>query len=282
MKKRTRSILCLALSLMMLASCGENGGQASGGSYTGYGSEYIVSHEEGTRAEYTFEAEYTNLGNKFGTAFSGERSETNMVVEGDSTASNGYAVAGLCKRGLSVNFVIVSDREVEDATLTLRIGNEQAPDIPFTISADTFQVRVDPVNEADTYPYDAEESGAWGNWDADFLAVYAEDGYLPFAGYYVDEWDCGEIEFAATSSTPSGFDDHVITTQLKLYEGLNCISLITNNDDIPDAGAYGSTLFATAPVVDCIKIETEAQLGMYEPLANQSYLDLSNACTVAS
>lgn len=276
MKKRVMGMLCLVLSLLMLAACGK----AGGGSYTGYGAEYLVSHEEGKRVKYTFEAEYTNLGNKFGTAFSGERSETNMVVAGDSTASNGYAVAGLCKRGLSVNFVIVSDREVEDATLILRIGNEQAPNIPFTISADTFQIRVDPVNEADTYPYDAEESGAWGNWDADFLEVYAEDGYLPFAGYYIEAWDCGEIEFAATDSTPSGFDDHVITTKLKLYEGLNSISLITNNDDIPDAGAYGSTLFATAPVVDCIKIETEAQLGLYAPMANQSYLDLSAACTV--
>lgn len=277
MKKGIIRILCLALCLLLLTACGK----ASGGeSYTGYGSEYIVSHEDGKTVKYTFEAEYTNLGNKFGTAFSGERSETNMVVAGDSTASNGCAVAGLCKRGLSVNFVIVSDRDVEDATLILRIGNEQAPNIPFTINADTFQIRVDPVSEADTYPYDAEESGAWGNWDADFLEVYAEDGYLPFAGYYIDQWDCGEIEFAATDSTPSGFDDHVITTTLKLSKGLNCISLITNNDDIPDAGAYGSTLFATAPVVDCIKIETDAQLGLYQPMANQSYLDLSAACTV--
>ena len=38
---------------------------------------------------------------------------------------------------------------------------------------------------------------------------------------------------------------------------------------------------ATAPIVDCIRIETEAQLGLYAPQNNLN-LGTDNACTFVS
>lgn len=277
--KRFAGIVCgatLALSAFALSACGEKGDVL----YDGFGSDYIVTHENGQEVTYTLEAEYTNVENKSGTAFSGERSGTNMIVAGDSTASNGYAIAGLCKKGLSINFVIVCDRDVEDATLILRVGNEEVANAFFTITSESFLIRVDPVSEYDVDSY--KNGGAWGMWDEEFLAFYDDDNPegSAFKGYYVDTWDCGDISFAATSSDPSGFEDWTVTANLKLSAGLNCISLITNNSDVPsNTGSNGSTLFATAPVVDCIKIKTDAQIGLYNPQSNDHNLDLSKACT---
>lgn len=277
--KKICGIACcatLAAGVLAMSACGGSGSSL----YDGFGSEYLVTHEDGKEVTYTFEAEYLNFSNKAGPAFSGDYTEEEMIRVADSSSGNGYAVSGMCQYGNSLNFIIVSDRDVEDATLILRLGSEQTTDYSFTFTAETFLVRVDPVSEADLLPYNADPSGAWGNWDDDFLAVYDdENGWLPFAGYYLTEWDCGSITVTATEQDPSGFEDFTVTTKLKLQAGINCISLITNNNDRPNAGQAGSTLEATAPVVDSIKIKTSANLGMYSPQKNADYFDVADACT---
>jgi len=233
-----------------------------------FGSEYIVPHDSGKAVTYVLEAECTSLENKEGTAQSGTTLGKEMATGGIGV-SNGGAVWGMNKENVSVNFIIVSDRDVDDAVLTLRVGTEFNMTTEF--DASTFTIRWDPVSEDDVKPI--ADGGAWGSWDALFLDYYETPGYT------VPQYECenGYISVTATDSQASGFQDVTVYTHLKLQKGLNCISLITTNSDRPSEGA---TFYATAPVVDCIKIQTSAQLGLYNP-QNNGY-GTENACTIES
>lgn len=261
MKKNVLRAAVFALCLVLVfAACGALAEDADV-----YGSEYIIAHDDG-EVTYVFEAECTNLENKEGTAQSGTTLGKEMAT-GGIDASNGGAVWGLNKNGVSVNFVIVSDRDVEDATLVMRVGTEFNMTTEF--DADMFTVRVDPVAEEDVQPYTGG-IGAWGMWDDLFLNFYE-------AAYTVSSYECeyGYVSVTATDSMASGFEDFLVCTNLKLQKGLNSISLITTNNERPSDGA---TFYATAPVVDCIKITTDAQLGLYAPQNNGYGID--NACTI--
>lgn len=228
--------------------------------YVGAAAEYLVKHEEGKRVTYTFEAECTNLGGKEGPGYSGTSggSPKGMILNGtDAGASNGGVVSFLYQKGMSVNFVIVSDRDVEDAELTVRLGAEW---IDMLINPKSYGIRVDPVGELDVVP--VEEGGAWGAWDEQFLDYYTDD---EFNGYWVESWECGEIHIDATKTQPdiTGLNDFKITMKLKLQKGINSISFITLNSE-----AQMGTMKACAPVIDAIKITTDAQLGLYCPMNN--------------
>ncbi len=217
------------------------------------GAKYLVKHEEGESVTYRFEAECTNIGGKEGPGWSGT-SKTMMVAA--SSASNGCVMSFLYKKGMSVNFVVVSDRDVDDATLVLRAGAEY---IDMLIDPSRYKIRVDPVDELDLIP--VSDGGAWGAWDKDFLNYYTGSN---FKGYYIDSWDCGEIHIdASNSKRVTGIADFTITTSLRLKRGVNSISFITDNDIV-----LGGTLEAIAPVIDAIKITTSANLGLYEPRDN--------------
>ncbi len=222
------------------------------------GARYLVKHDEGNTVTYRFEAECTNVGGKEGPGWSGTSKAMTIVAE---TASNGSVISYLYKQGMSVNFVIVCDRDVEDATLVLTLGAEF---IDMRIDPSLYRIRVDPVNDLDLIP--VEEGGAWGAWDKDFLNYYTGSN---FKGYYIDSWDCGEVHIDADKSKQVvGIADFAITTTLRLKKGVNSISLITNNS-VSDLGvSLGGTLEAVAPVVDAIKIKTSANLGLYEPKDN--------------
>lgn len=258
------------------AACGGagNGNGTAGGGF--YSSDYIVTHTEGQTVTYSFEAENTDLTNKSGPGFSGTFTEKQMVLRGEGASAN-YCVTGMNQNGNSLNFIIASDRDVTDATLILRLGADCK--FSYTFNADTFRVRIDPVNDEDVKDY--LDGGAWGNWDQFFLDYYDDDNPdgQPFAGIYLDEYSCGDVTVTATSDDPSGFADFIVCTDLKLQAGLNCISLITNNNEAP-VGASNATYKATAPIVDCIKITTSAQLGLYNPQDNLG-LGVGSACTFA-
>lgn len=226
------------------------------------GSEWIVPHAEGASATYVFEAECTNLGNKDGEGWSGGQSGDAMVVS-SGTASHGAAVSYLYLYGASVNFLVVSDRDVEDATLVLVLDAER---FDLELDSENYGIRVDPVSEFDLLP--AAEGGAWGAWDENFLNFYDDDNPdgAPFEGYWINRWTCETISIDATGRNFGQFDEFVITAHLRLKKGVNSISLITLNNDSP-----GGTMRAKAPVVDCIKISTTAQLGMYMPVDNRGY-----------
>jgi uncharacterized repeat protein (TIGR02543 family) len=59
------------------------------------------------------------------------------------------------------------------------------------------------------------------------------------------------------------FADYVISTNVSLAKGKNTVDLITNNSD-----SMGGTMNATAPMVDCLKIQTKAVLTWTPDTAN--------------
>ena len=208
---------------------------------------YLLKHASGS-AEYIFEAECTNLSTKEGLGYSGTATESAMAVH-DDTGANAF-VTYLYKEGLSINYLIVCDRDINNAVLKARLGGEF---MHVELDPSNYSFRVDTIVTKD----DLDE--AIGNWDAAFLDYYTD--LSETGGYYIDPWDCGSIDINAVgSSDPTNFDVFQITSKLRLKKGINCISLITMNSDSPGMGTMG----AIAPVVDYISITTDANLGMYD------------------
>ena len=248
---------------------GENpsdGGQGDDGEDTFKYADYLIEHAGNEEVTYVFEAECTDLGNKSGPAWSGSYTESSMITVAEG-ASGGYAVQGLGKPGNSVNFLVVCDRDIEDATLVLQLGNVTKYEM--TLDSYNYSVRVDTIiSDEDLLP---APDGAIGNWDEFFLGYY--DSLEQTGGYYINTWECGEIHFDAPDPFTAGnvymgdADGYTITSTLSLKKGVNCISLITTNNET----ITGTTMSAMAPAVDCIEISTTAQLGMYYQNDNGGY-----------
>ena len=119
---------------------------------------YLVKHAEGQTVDYIFEAECTNLGGKEGPGYSGATSESGMAVY--DMANNRGCVTYLYAKGCSLNFFIVSDRNVNNAQLSLNLGGEF---ILVNLNPENYQIRVD-------YP------------DAKYLqsAESSDDGFLGY------------------------------------------------------------------------------------------------------
>lgn len=213
--------------------------------------DYLVKHDEGTSVEYIFEAECTNLETKEGLGYSGTATESAMASH---DSSNRAFVTYLYKIGLSINFIIVCDRDVNDAVLKATLGGE------------FMHVQLDPSSysfRVDTIITEEDLDEAFGNWDEAFLNYYTDLDET--GGYYVNSWDCEAIDIDATGlDAPSLWQTFQITSKLELKKGVNCISLITMNATSPGAG----TMAAIAPVVDNISIVTGAQMGMYKACDN--------------
>ena len=183
---------------------------------------------------YTFEAEYTQLtglmddypsyaninGEKLGHNFSGDISGT-ALIQGNTTASNGYYVTGLYYRGGYLEYVITSDKAVT-AQLRLVLGCEYND---MSLNYRTYEVSVNGT----TVRYSAKiELG---------LGTYQESSQPGLRGSW-QEINIGDIE---------------------LKEGENIIRLTVNNNT---AFASGGTTKSAAPMVDCIKIYSDATLSM--------------------
>ena len=61
------------------------------------------------------------------------------------------------------------------------------------------------------------------------------------------------------------FSDHVLTTSLNLQKGQNKFKFISSNSH-----GMGGTMAATAPVIDCIKIDTKAELS-WNPITDNEF-----------
>ena len=273
-------LLLAALLLFAFVGCGGDGGTTGGNGGTTGGNgdttggeddfkyaDYLIEHAENEEVTYVFEAECTDLGSKSGPAWSGSYSESSMITVAEG-ASGGYAVQGLGQPGNSVNFLVVCDRDIEDATLVLQLANGIKYEM--TLDSYNYSVRVDTIiSDEDLLP--AADGGAIGNWDEFFLNYY--DSLEQTGGYYINTWECGEIHFDAPDPFTAGnvymgdADGYTITSTLSLKKGVNCISLITANNET----ITGTTMTAMAPAVDCIEISTTAQLGMYYKIDNGGY-----------
>lgn len=185
---------------------------------------------------YVFEAEHLDFNDFFGWGFSGNATGTDAIVydaTGVSESSNQRFVSYLYGKGITLAYEIYSDRAVDNVKLTLRLSGELK----------------DFYIQSMKTPLSIEEE-----------PVYT----VRFNG---DVVDYGEIFFgnvpSQSSNTIKPFEDFVVSVNLSLKEGKNEILLITDNEL-----GMGGTMTATAPMVDCIKIETYAVLTWQPKLDN--------------
>lgn len=200
---------------------------------------YPVSGVADDAKTYVFEAECTDMGHKTGLGYSGDATGREMIQGGPSNASGGAWVSYLYKQGLAVNFIIESDRNVENAQLVLRLACEF---VNMSFNSKNYTVRVDyDLTEDDLEEYE-------GYWSEYYEEKPEGDAVITF----------GDINLEKSKTAEVNFIDFVAAENLSLHEGLNMISLITNNDMALGLG----TMAAIAPMVDCIKIVTDAELTM--------------------
>ncbi len=172
----------------------------------------------------TFEAEYTPLDGKPAFGYSDNGDGPLVLVKHNAqegfVSSNGHWVASLHYQNSFLDFEIESDREVTDAVLVLRL------------SADFFDIVLSPTN------YEISVNGTPLDYSAIELsgAVSGDKGGL---------------------TTKRPFTNHEITINLHLVKGKNLIKLKSL-----DSQKYGDvgTINATAPMVDCIYVNTDAVL----------------------
>lgn len=168
--------------------------------------------------EYVFEAEDLNLKGVSGPGYSGQASGRAMIVfKMDKAASNNMFVSFLYQSGCTLTYRLVSDMDVDDAQLVVRLSAE-IQDRVFT--PDTYQICVNGVPQ-------------------EYNPISITDVPAVQAGGS----DCAE------------FSDFSIS-YISLSKGVNEITLVTTNND----GIDGTTMAANAPLVDCIKITTNAVL----------------------
>lgn len=197
---------------------------------------------------YVFEAEHVSLTDPItgeplqGMGASGGSVGPNMVdppppgMEG-MNASNGYYVTYLYAQGLSINFLITSDRAVSDATLVFRITCENAP------------FAIDPVlNEGTT-------------WSGTLYSQYA----ITLNNEPINYETIEITDTTGHASVRRPFSDHVLATNLSLKKGMNVFSFITANNH-----GMGGTMSGTAPVIDCIKVTTSANL-TWNPMTSNEF-----------
>ena len=200
---------------------------------------------------YIFEAEHTDLVDDNGEPIKGMGasggSEGNEMVDQPSTAamgtnpSNGYYVTYLFAPGIRLKWVINSDRDVDNVKFIFRITceskgyaltSENVGDDQFTEGGTLLSKYTITVNGVPvSYPV-IEITDAQGHEDT--------DGKRPFS-------------------------DHVLTATLSLKKGENVITALTDNNH-----GMGGTMAATAPVIDCIKLEAAAELS-WEPITENEF-----------
>ena len=149
-------------------------------------------------------------------------------VTGNAGVSNGRFVTYLYGNGITLEYEIYSDRDIDNVTLTLRLSGEikdfyiqaKTPNMLEPEPVYTIKVNGKALNYSNIYFYDVPSQSA--------------NTLLPFK-------------------------DFVISVNVSLKTGLNVIELITDNELL-----MGGTMGATAPMVDCLKLTTYAVL-TWEP-----------------
>ena len=172
-------------------------------------------------ATYVFEAEDTNLTGKTGPAVSGTANEIGMIMlKEDRDCSNDRCVGYLYAFGNSLEFYFASDVETDNATIAL------------SLSAEMGNVSLDESN----------------------YGIYLNDQKLSYSPIVID--DVPEFDAALYIADCPPFRTYVVAEGVTLKQGANLVKLVTeNNESYP-----GSTMTAHAPLVDCLKIDTDAVL----------------------
>ena len=191
----------------------------------------------GSAKAYRFEAEYCDVITKGvtgmqGATYSGGQAGKGLIQPDDNAeakASNGFYVHFLYVKGNNLTFEINSDAAVK-AAITMRLSAEYK---------EAFSINSTGTNGASKY--DIKVNG--------------------------NSIDYGTIEFTNVPLQGQGikeFADYQLTASVDLVLGKNTIEMITDNDDL----LYG-TAAATAPMIDCITVETTANLSWANAKASQ-------------
>ena len=170
---------------------------------------------------YTFEAEYATLPSK-GAGWSGGMGGVSPDLDGDFNASNDYFVVGMYAKDSTLTFEITADKAVTDAKIVARFSTEDPASL---------------LNGGGENPKSFSIT-------KDSFQIKVNGTALAY----------NTITFNNIKPT-NKFQDYTIATGVSLKEGTNIIELVTNNEV-----SLGGTTEATAPIVDCIKVTTSAQL----------------------
>ena len=203
------------------------------------------------KALYFFEAEHTNLVDDDGQPIKGMGasggSEGAEMVDQPSTAamginpSNGYYVTYLFAPGIRLKWVINSDRDVDNVKFIFRISCEAKG---FALTPEDVPDGEETANGTLLSTYVISLNGTPINYDV--IEITDAQGHE----------DTGDKR---------PFSDHVISTTLSLKKGENVIICLTANNH-----GMGGTMAATAPVIDCIKLEAAAELS-WEPNVDNEF-----------
>jgi uncharacterized repeat protein (TIGR02543 family) len=187
---------------------------------------------------YKFEAECVDLSEFSGNGYSGSASMTGAIL-GD------YDDDANASGGYYISYLYLYD---DSTTLTFVINSSKE------VTDATLILRLS-AEFADPLTFTDEE------WQVVVNGESIKYGSITIRGGKTD----------VSSSYVKPFKDKTITTSLHLKEGENIIQLKTTNNN-----ALGGTMFATAPMVDCMKIVTDAELTwtphVYKtPMENRDY-----------
>ena len=196
-------------------------------------------------ATYAFEAELTDLSGKTGFGYSISYNDEQMIrydsPERNQNARMGFSVGYLYAEDLSLEFVIYSDRDVDNVTLKARLSAE---------FRDIYIAPEQVTQGDDTY------------YSFQFLVNEESVEYEPIA-----------LTGAKAQMTPDQrpYDDWTIIKTVSLKEGMNEIVLWVANSH-----EFESTVNAVAPMVDTLFLTADANLTWepkWENLNNVLYED---------
>lgn len=205
--------------------------------------------------ENKFEAEYTYIDdNKTGVGSSDNFSGLKLIFvdNGTAAASNGYWVSGLYYNTAFVEFVITSDKDISDAHLQL------------SLSAEWADMYISPTNQTfgDKDYYGFEISSAPALIGEDGKVQKNQQGYTLFDAERKRTFDytpiaiTGAISFSESMTDKRPFTNYTVTTQFALNKGVNVVRFTVTNNHAP----YDGTMEASAPMLDCISVFTDASL----------------------
>lgn len=171
---------------------------------------------------YVFEAEDINFNGKSGPGLSGTASGVGMIQYSENHAASGNRFVGYQYDLLCmVDFNFVSDRTISDAKIVLRLSAELRD---FTIDSTSYIVTLNGRSVS----------------------------YSPISFTDVPKGSSEDID--KILALP--FEDYVIIEGATIVEGGNSIVLQPDNNEALE----GTTMLCKAPLIDCLKIETEAIL----------------------
>lgn len=211
--------------------------------------------------ENRFEAEYTFIDDgKTGVGSSDNFSGLKLIFKdkGTASASNGYWVSGLYYNTAFVEFVIFAEENVSNAILQANLSAEWA-DMYLAPKNET-------VGDQNYYKFEfscapALTEKATGRVQKDKKGYTLYDTAAQKSFNYAPIAITGAISFSESMVDKRPFSEYLITDEFTLSKGWNVIRLTVANNHAP----YDGTMEATAPMIDCINIFTDAKLS-WEPV----------------